>query len=145
MARQARKTAAQVAQKWGTNLGNSTQQIMNGVNGVTVAPTQLAAAQAQAYVSGVQNAVSSGKWQSKLQAVSLGAWQNAMKTKGVPRVQQAASTDQPKVQAAFGPLLDYVYNLRDQVNSTMPRGSLAQNIQRMNSFVQGMHAYKSGG
>jgi hypothetical protein len=143
MARQARKTAAQVAQKWSTNLQNSTPTMTSGINGVTVAPTQLAAAQSQAYVTGVQNAVASGRWQSALQKVSLSQWQNAMKTKGIPRVQQAATTDMPTVQAAFGPLLDFVYNARDQINSTMPRGSLAQNIQRMNAMVQAMAAYKS--
>jgi hypothetical protein len=141
MARQARKSAQQVAQKWGTNLANSTQTMTNGINGVTVSPGQLAAANSTAYLQGVQANVQ--KWQSKLQAMPLSTWQNAMKTKGIPRVQQAAATDQPKVQTAFGPLLDFVYNLRDQVNSSMPRGSLAQNIQRMTTFVQGMSQYKT--
>lgn len=141
MARQARKTAAQVAQKWSTNLTNATTQMQNGINGVTVSPGQLAAQQSAAYLAGVQQNV--GKWQAKLQAMPLSQWQNAMKTKGIPRVQQAATTDMPQVQAAFGPLLDFTYNLRDQINSSMPRGSLAQNINRMTSFVQGMAQYKS--
>ena len=144
MARQARKTAAQVAIKWGQNLGNATQSMSQGVQGVTVAPTQLAANQAQAYVSGVQNAVASGKWQARLQAVSLQQWRDAYTKKGIPRVQQAATTDQPKVQAAMGPLLDFIYGLRDQINSSQPRGSLAQNIQRATAMMQGMSNYKHG-
>lgn len=143
MARQARKTAAQVAQKWGTNLGAATQSMQAGVQGVTVAPTQLAANQASAYVAGVQNAVNTGKWQNKLNAVSLQQWRDAYTKKGIPRVQQAATTDQSKVQSAMGPLLDHIYALRDQINSSMPRGSLSQNIQRATAMMQGMSTYKS--
>lgn len=143
MARQARKTAAQVAAKWGQNLGSATPSMQAGVQGVTVAPTQLAANQSQAYVQGVQNAVASGKWQARLNAVSLSQWRDAYLKKGIPRVQQAATTDQPKVQAAMGPLLDYIYNLRDQINSSQPRGTLSQNIQRATAMMQGMSNYKS--
>lgn len=142
MARQARKTAAAVAQKWSQNLAASGQTMTNGINGVTVSPGQLAAANSQAYLTGVQQNV--GKWQSKLQAMPLSTWQNAMKVKGIPRVQQAATTDQGKVQSAMGPLLDYVYNTRDQINSSMPRGSLQQNISRMTAFVNQMSQYNSG-
>lgn len=142
MARQARKSAADVAKKWGTNLSNATVQMQKGAQGVTISPTQLAAANQQGYLSGVQNAVSSGKWANALQKVSLGQWQNAYTTKGIPRVQQAAATDQPKVQAAFGPLLDYVYSARDNVNASMPRGTLQQNIQRSVAMMTAMAQYK---
>lgn len=143
MSRQARKSAATVAQKWSTNLAASTPQMTAGVQGVTTSPTQLAAAQSQAYVQGVQQAVSSGKWQQRLQNVTLGQWQQAYITKGIPRVQQAAATDKGKVQNAFTPLLNYVYNLRDQINSSMPRGTLAQNVQRAVANIQGMSQYNA--
>lgn len=143
MARQSRKTAQQVAQKWSQNLGAATNQMQAGVRGVTTSPTALAAANSQGYVAGVQRSVNEGKWQRKLQAVSLSQWQNAYVTKGIPRVQQAATQDQPKVQAAFGPLLDYVYNARDQINSTMPRGTLSQNIARATAMMQAMSGYNS--
>lgn len=143
MSRQARKTAAQVAQKWSTNLSAATPQMTAGVQGVQTSPTQLAAANPGAYLAGVQNAVNSGKWQAKLNSVSLGTWQQAYITKGIPRVQQAATTDKQKVQNAFTPLLNYVYNARDQVNATMPRGTLQQNIQRSVAMMQAMSQYNS--
>jgi len=145
MGRQSRKTAADVANKWSTNLSNATPQMQKGVMGVTTAPTALAAANPQAYLAGVQQAVNSGKWAAKLNAVSLGTWQQQYVTKGIPRVQQAASTDKPKVQAAFTPLLNYVYNARDQINSTMPRGTLQQNLQRMMAMATAMAQYSSAG
>lgn len=143
MARNARKQASAVAQKWSMNLGNATQQMQTGAQGVTTAPTQLAAANANGYLAGVQQAVSSGKWQAALQAVSLSQWQQAYIQKGIARVQQAANTDKGKVQAAFGPLLDYVYNARDQINASQPRGSLAQNIARSQAMIQAMAGYKA--
>lgn len=141
MARQARKTAQQVAQKWSQNLGNATASMTNGANAVQVAPTQLAAANPQGYLNGVQQAVASGKWQRRLGNVSLQDWKTAYIQKGIPRVGTGATAAIPKVQAAFGPLLDFVYNTRDQVNQSNPRGSLAQNMARMNAFVQAMSQY----
>lgn len=143
MARQARKTAQQAAQKWSTNLASAGQTMTNGINGVTTSPGALAAANAPAYLAGVQANV--GKWQAKLQNLPLSTWQNSMKTKGIPRVQQAAATDQGKVQAAMGPLLDAVYTLRDSINNSMPRGNLQQNIARMTAFVNGMAQYRNQG
>jgi hypothetical protein len=144
MARQATKTAAQVAQKWSAGMQSSTTTITNGVNAVTVSPTQLAAQNVQGYLSGVQQAVNSGKWQRNLQAVSLQDWKTSMIQKGIPHIQTGAATAMPKVQAAFGPLLQFIYSTRDQVNSANPRGSLAQNIQRSTAFIQAMSQYNSG-
>lgn len=141
MAKQAKKSASQVAQKWSANLQAATQSIQQGVNAVTTSPTQLAAANVNGYLQGVQQAVSSGKWQQRLQAVSLNDWKTAMLNKGVPHIQTGAVQGQSKVQQVFGPLLDYVYNVRDQVNAANPRGSLAQNLQRANAFATAMHNY----
>jgi hypothetical protein len=144
MARQARKTAAQVAQKWSQNLTASTQSITNGVNAVTVAPTQLAAANVQGYIQGVQAAVASGKWQRNLNKVSLQDWKTAMTQKGISHIQTGATQAQPKVQQVFGPLLDFIYNTRDQINSSHPRGTLAANLARANAFATAMSQYNSG-
>lgn len=141
MARQARKTAAQVAQKWSQNLSASTQSITNGVNSVQTSPTQLAAVQVNAYLQGVQHAVTSGKWQRGLQAVSLQDWKNSMLQKGVPHIQTGAVQGQGKVQQVMGPLLDFVYNTRDSINQSNPRGSLQQNLARANAFATAMSNY----
>lgn len=144
MARQARKTAAQVAQKWSANLQASTTSIQNGVNAVQTSPTQLAAQQQQAYLAGVQQAVSSGKWAAKLNAVSLSDWKSAMVNKGIPRIGQGAAAAQPKVQNVMNNLLPFIYDTRDSINASNPRGSLQQNIARMTAFVNAMAGYNSG-
>lgn len=142
MARQARKSAQQVAQKWSQNLMAAVPSITAGVNGVQTSPTQLAANNVQGYLTGVQNAVATGRWQSGLQSVSLQDWKNAMLNKGVPHIQTGATQGQAKVQSAFGPLLDYIYNGRDQINASNPRGTLQQNIARSQAMITYMANYK---
>lgn len=143
MARQARKTAQQVASKWSANLGAATQAITNGVNAVQTAPTQLAAANVQGYLTGVQNAVNSGKWAAALNKVSLSDWKTAMLNKGVQHIQTGAVAGQSKVASAFGPLLQYIYDGRDQINAANPRGTLQQNMQRSAAMIQYMAGYKN--
>lgn len=143
MAKSAQKTAAAVATKWSQNLSNSTPQMQSGAQGVTTSPTALAAANPTGYLQGVQNAVNNGTWAASLQAVTLAQWQNAYITKGIPRVQQAAASDKGKVQTAFQTLLPYVYSARDQINASMPRGTLTQNIQRSAAMINAMAQYKN--
>lgn len=141
VARQARKTAAQVAQKWSQNLQAATTSIQNGVAAVQTSPTQLAAQNVQGYLSGVQQAVSSGRWQNALNSVSLSDWKNAMTQKGIPRIAQGAAAAQPKVQNVMNNLLPFIYDTRDSINASNPRGSLQQNIARMTAFVNAMSQY----
>lgn len=144
MARQARKNAQQVAQKWSQNLTASTQSITNGVNAVTVSPTQLAAQNVQGYLNGVNAAVTSGKWQRNLQKVTVQDWKNSMLQKGIPHIQTGATQAQAKVAQVMGPLLQFIYDTRDSINQSHPRGSLAANLARANAFATAMAGYNSG-
>lgn len=131
------QNAQAVAQAWANNLSASTQKITQGVQAVTVSPTQQAAQQASAYLSGVQQAVSSNKWQNALMGVSLSQWQQATVTKGVPRIATGAQAAVPKMTAFMQQLLPYVNQLQQSLQAT-PRGSLEQNIARMNAWTRGM-------
>lgn len=130
------KNAADVANKWATNLASSTQAIQQGVQAVTTAPTQLAAQNLNAYLAGVNHAVSSGKMANALQKVSLPDWQNAMIQKGIPRIASGAQAAKPKMQQFMQSFLPYVAQGVQQLNSTTPRGSLQQNIQRAVQMMQ---------
>lgn len=126
----AMSTPAQAAAAWQTGMQNSTQKIQAGVNAVTVAPTQAAAAAADRMLAGIQRAVSSGKWQASLQAVSLQDWKTAMLDKGVNRIATGAAAAKNKVQAFLTQFLPYVAQGKQQLDATMPRGDLEQNIAR---------------
>jgi len=128
-------TAQAAAQKWAQNLGAATDRIKTGVMAVSTSPTAKAAAASAAFLAGIQNAVSSGKWQNSLQAVSLGDWQNAMTQKGIPRIASGATQSQPKFQAFMSQWLPYLQNGLAQLQAT-PRGGLEQNIARMVSMAR---------
>lgn len=128
------KSATDVANKWANNLAASTQSIQAGVQAVTTAPTQQAAQNPNAYLAGVQKAVSSGKWQASLNKVSLSDWQNAMIQKGIPRIATGATQAKPKFAQFMSQFLPYLQQGVQNL-ATQPRGTLEQNIQRAVSMM----------
>jgi len=134
----ARVTPQQWLDKWGTNLSNSGTYITNGVNRVTVAPGQAAAAAQDRYLAGVTNAVTSGKWASKVSGVSLSSWQDAMIKKGIPRIATGVSQAKTNKVSQVTTLLQNVDAAVAQVHS-LPKGGLAQGIQRATAYMTAMH------
>jgi hypothetical protein len=124
-------------------MASATTAVQQGVNAVQTSPTALAAANVNGYLAGVQQAVSSGKWANNLNRVSLADWKNSMLNKGVQRMQTGAAAAVPKVTSAFGPLLQYIYDTRDQINAANPRGSLQMNIQRSVAMQTAMANYNA--
>jgi len=134
----ARKDPAAVAAKWATGLGNATEAIKAGVNGVTQAPGVSAARQKDLWAQ--QVAASKDKWASRTAAVPLSDWQQAMVNKGVPRIAQGAQEAQPKMQEFMNKLLPYIDS---QVNALPPRGTLEQNINRATQLMRGMAKFSA--
>lgn len=133
------KTPQQVADKWSANLAASGQAIKDGINGVTTAPTQLAAAAESRYISGIQAAVASGKWQAGLNRVTLQDWKDAMLQKGLARIGPGATAAKGKFATFMGQLLPFQQQL---VSTLPPRGDINANIARMTAFAQGMHSFR---
>lgn len=136
------KDPSKVAQEWASKLGSSVNKMKEGVSAVTEAPTMKAARESSRYLSGVQEAVASGKWQRGLQAVSLQSWQDAMNGKGAARVATGATAAIPKMTQFMSKLLPYQENVKRSLDSTTPRGDFSTNIQRMVAFAQAMHEFK---
>jgi hypothetical protein len=141
MGKQTMKNPADVSAKWSRNLSASTPSITSGVQAVTIAPTQAAARQGDAYLQGVQRAYADGKWQAGLQRVTLQDWQNAMLTKGIPRIQQGATAGKANVEQFMGQLLPYIQTGQRALAAT-PRGTLETNLSRMTTFARYMSNFK---
>jgi hypothetical protein len=127
----------QIASKWSSRLAQSGDQIKAGVQGVNVAPGQLAARQRNVWQ---QNLIAAAdKWASRVAAVSLAEWQQDMLNKGVPRIASGAQAAQPKFAQFMGQLLPYIESGRANLP---PRGDLEANINRLTSFVRYMSQFR---
>lgn len=127
----------QAAQNWATRLGGATQAYTDGVNGVTVAPGQLAAAAKQLWATNTAAAVN--RFAANSAAVGLPAWQSAAINKGAPRLATGAANAQEKMQSVFTKLFPAIQNA---VNSLPARGTIDQNIERSRQFALKMNSAK---
>lgn len=134
-------SAADAASKWQQNFGAAGQAWANGIESVTVAPGQAAAAAKDLYVAGVNN--NANKWASRVAAVPLQTWKSVSVQKGQSRLSSGAAAGLAKYQAAIQRVLDAEKTI---VAGLPPRGSVAQNIARSSAFQQQMHdAFAQGG
>ncbi len=137
----AKLTPQQFAEKWQRRLQSAAPDITNGINRVTDAPTELAAAKKAKMLQNVTDAINNGKWEAGLHRVTLADWKSAAINKGVPRIAQGAAGAAPKVTNFASQLLPYQDNLVNQVKS-MPDLTLEDSIARMTTMVRGMAAFK---
>jgi hypothetical protein len=132
--------ASTAAQRWAQNFGASGQKWADGVNGVTVAPGQLAARSKALWAANTAAAVD--RFATNAARVSLQEWQSQTISKGQGRLAGGAQAALPKVEAVFAKLFPFINNV---VGSLPPRGDLEQNINRSAAFARGMAKYKTGG
>jgi len=133
----ARLTAQEAAEKWSRRTTAATADMQKGVERVTVAPGQAAAAKADKYAAGIQEAIATGKWRRRVAATTLEDWKSAMISKGVQRVSSGVTAAGGKVASYYQwefPVLD---NLRSQLNQ-MPDVTLEDSIQRAVTQMRGM-------
>lgn len=132
--------ATTAAQRWQQSAAGAQQRYTEGVQSTPKDPTSLAAAQAQKMLNGVQQAVTSGRWQRRLAEVGKAGWQTATLAKannysvGI----QASGT---KYQQGYQQFASYMQPFQNQLDS-MPRNSLADSIARATFWIQNAAAYK---
>lgn len=137
-------TPQQIAAKWRANTASSTQAMEQGVNAVTESPTAKAAAAVDRMVAGIQRAAQEGKIQAGLMRVSLEDWKKKMREKGIPRVSQGVATAEGDFAAFMGEFMPHLDQLKSKLSS-MPRGTLEQNISRMIETVRHNASFRRSG
>lgn len=130
-------TAASAAERWSSNFAGAGTRYTAGIQAVTTAPGQLAAAQKNLYVQKVQE--SSGVWAAKVAAVDLQTWKNAATTVGAQRLATGATKGAPKMQAFMS---NFLPQLSTIVGGLGPRGTFEQNLQRFTSYATALHQAK---
>lgn len=124
--------------KWTRRTKAATQDYQTGVQRVSVAPGQKAAAQANLMAQKVQESISTGRWQRAVSAVSLADWQSAALTKGAGRISAGVDGAQNKMAGVLPKLYAAVDASVAEANKT-PRGDLQANITRMVTFATAMN------
>lgn len=137
----AQKDPNLVARKWTANLSGSTESITNGVNAVTVAPGDKAAAAKDLWVR--KTTASADKWADRVR-VPLDQWRTAMLQKGLPRVASGAQAAEPKMAAFMSEFLPHVERVAQQVRS-MPKGSIEDGIARASAQIRGNAQFRRSG
>ena len=137
-------TPQEYQEKHARNLKASIPDVRRGVERVTESPTEKAAAQADKYLLGIQEAVTSGKWQAGLRRVSLQEWKSKMIDKGIVRISTGIDAASAKVVSFASELLPFEANLQAQIE-TMPDMTLEDSIARATAWMRGMTAFRQGG
>lgn len=130
-------TAAEAAQAWAQNFAAAGTKYTAGINSVTVAPGQLAAAQKNLYLQNVQ--ASANTWASKVAAVDLQTWKNAAGTVGAQRLATGATKGTPKMNAF---MQNFLPQLTSIVSGLGPRGTFDQNLARFQAYATALHQKK---
>jgi hypothetical protein len=128
-----RSDPATATSRWVTGMTGSTAAMQRGVNAVTVAPGERAAAAADKWLAKVTQ--SKDKFARRVRSVSLQQWQQSMNDYGISRVAQGASQKKGKMQDFMTEYLPY---LQEGVNKVerMPKNTLQDSIQRMITMVE---------
>lgn len=132
-------SAADAAQRWSQGFGAAGAKWAAGVEAVTVAPGQLAAAAQNRYLSGVQQ--NAQKWASRVASVSLAQWKQQAVAKGQSRLAGGAQAGMAKYQARIAAVLEAEKSI---IAGLPPRGTVEQNIQRSSAFQLAMHQQFNG-
>jgi hypothetical protein len=135
----AKLTAQQMSAKWKRNYTGAQDSMKAGAMAVTVSPAQAAVQQKDRYIQGVTRAYNDGTWERACMASTLQQWQQAYINKGIANAQQGATSGQQKWEqheTAFRPIRDSI------IAGLPPRGTDADNDNRMLQFVRAMRATK---
>lgn len=137
-----KSTPEQATTKWVQNISAAGTAITNGVNAVSKAPGQSAAAQADKWLLKLQGA--KDKFKTNVGAVSLQSWQQSMINVGIPRVASGAQAKQGKVTAFAQQFFPYLNTGIAKVQS-MPSTTLEDNIARATTMIRHNAAFKRTG
>jgi hypothetical protein len=137
----ARVTSEQAADKLIRRLSVATEDIRTGVEQVTVAPTQKAAAKIDKMRANLLAAFDNGKVKRGLERVTLEQWKSQMLNKGIPRVAAGVQEARPKLVEFYNKLLPFQDRVKAEITK-MPDVTLEDNINRMTTFVRGMAKFQ---
>ncbi len=137
----ARVTPEQFADKWNRRIKAAVPDIQAGVNRVTTAPGELAAAKQDKLLSRVQEAITSGKWSERVRSVGLEDWRAATLQKGLQRIAAGADAAQRKQIDFANQLLPYLDRVVAEIKR-MPDLTIEDSIARASHLIREMAKFR---
>lgn len=135
-----RVTPEEFAEKHARRLKGSLDDIRSGVQRVSVAPGEQAAAKQEKMLQNLTRSVQEGKWASRVRSVSLEEWRDKMINKGLNRIATGIDAARGKQVEFARQLLEYQSSLQSKVGK-MPDLTLEDSINRMTEWVRGMSKF----
>lgn len=133
---------AQVALKWQQRASAAGEAIKQGVNAVTVSPTEKAAQAKDKYLLGVQAAAASGAYENGLRKVTLDDWKRAMIDKGIANHQNGVRVGLPNMQRFLAEFLPHAERVSQEI-AAMPNVTESDAEARMLANVRKMREFRS--
>lgn len=132
------KTAQQAAANWSGSSGRAQTAYQQGVEGYSGDWAGATTSQQAAMLQGVQQAVTSGLWASRVNAVGTAGWKSATVAR-IANYGTGFSAGAAKQAAAIQKIIAAEQNI---VPGLPPRGDFQANKQRATAFMDAMHALK---
>lgn len=132
---------ADVLARWKRSMTASTGKMKEKIMALQVNPMLQAAAQKDAYVTGVMEAAESGKWEAGLRAVSFDDWKRKTAEVGTARVAAGVEAASGKMLTFLQQSLPYTENVSKQI-AQMPKATLEDRIQRAVANMRLMAQFK---
>jgi hypothetical protein len=135
------KTVEQVVTKWAQRAGNAGQAWLDGVNSVTTAPGQLAAAQGDRWFAKMSSQETFAKWKQNVAAVTNEVWKAITTSKGAGRYTSGITASMDKARKVFSQILNYE-NAGLATIRAMPHVTLEDSKQRAVAWIDYMSKFK---
>ena len=132
------KTAQQAAQNWAASAGRAAQQWQTGVQGYTGDWAAATVAQQNVMLSGITQAVTSGRWAAGVNRVGTSGWKSATEAKAA----NFSTGFQAGAQRQAASAQKIIAALQNIVPALPPRGDINANKLRATTLMDSLHALK---
>ena len=136
----AKMTGAEMANKWGTRLVNAQGDMIQGVQRMTVSPTEEAAKAIPKMKAALIRAIDSGKVERGLKGVTKEAWTAKYTTLLPQRLASGVESAKEKAGVVFGKILAFQDTYLPEINR-MPTATLEESILKMTANVRKMSTF----
>ena len=137
----AKLTPEQFAEKHNRRTKAALEDMKAGIENVTVAPTEKAAAKQEKMRQRLLEALENGKWANGLKRVSLEEWKQKMIELGLNRVASGLDANKKKVEEFAAQLLPHI-EAGQKLIEKMPDVTLEDSINRMTAFIRHMSKFQ---